>query len=96
MNIKKIIKEEMDDFDWVRNIEVDTDLTPAQLYNRINDLPHGIVGPYVEKEFADIKYENGRYYLMMDDFCDFKEWFNGSKVVDKDGKPSFRYKILIN
>jgi len=35
MNIKKIIKEEMDDFDWVRNIEVDTDLTPAQLYNRI-------------------------------------------------------------
>jgi len=55
MNIKRIIKEEMDDFDWVRNIEVDTDLTPAQLYNRINDLPDGIVGPYVEKEFADIK-----------------------------------------
>jgi len=83
MNIKRIIKEELDDFDWVRNIEVDTDLTPAQLYNRINDLPHGIVGPYVEKEFADIKYENGRYYLMMDDFCDFKEWFsyreNGSQ-----------------
>lgn len=73
----------MNDFDWVRDVEVDTDLTPAQLYNRINDLPHGIVGPYVEKEFADIKYENGRYYLMMDDFCDFKEWFsdidNGSQ-----------------
>ena len=83
MNIKRIIKEEMDDFDWVRNIEVDTDLTPAQLYNRIDDLPDGIVGPYVEKEFADIKYENGRYYLLMDDFCDFKEWFsdgeNGSQ-----------------
>ena len=75
----------MDDFDWVRDVEVDTDLTPAQLYNRINDLPHGIVGPYVEKEFGDIKYENGRYYLMMDDFCDFKEWFsdrdNGSQGV---------------
>ncbi len=83
MNIKRIVKEEMDDFDWVRNIEVDTDLTPAQLYNRINNLPDGIVGPYVEKEFADIKYENGRYYLLVDDFCDFKEWFsdreNGSQ-----------------
>lgn len=83
MNIRRIIREEMNDFDWVRDVEVDTDLTPAQLYNRINDLPHGIVGPYVEKEFADIKYENGRYYLMMDDFCDFKEWFsdidNGSQ-----------------
>jgi hypothetical protein len=57
MNIRRIIKEEMDDFDWVRDVEVETDLTPAQLVHRLETLPNSIVGPYVEKNFGDIKYD---------------------------------------
>ena len=82
-NLKDKPINESDDFDWVRDVEVETDLTPAQLVHRFEILPDSIVGPYVEKNFADIKYENGRYYLMVDDWCDFKEWFsdreNGSQ-----------------
>ena len=66
----------MNDFDWVRDVEVETDLTPAQLVHRLETLPNSIVGPYVEKNFGDIKYENGRYYLMVDDLCDFSSWFS--------------------
>ena len=76
MNIRKLIREEVDGFDWVRDIEVDTDLTPAQLVHRFETLPDSIVGPYVDKNFGDIRYKNGRYYLMVDDFCDFSSWFS--------------------
>ncbi len=75
-NLKDNKINESDGFDWVRDVEVDADLTPAQLVHRFETLPDSIVGPYVDKNFGDIKYENGRYYLMVDDFCDFSSWFS--------------------
>ena len=33
-NLKLIIREELDDFDWVKDVKIDYDLTPSQFYHR--------------------------------------------------------------
>lgn len=75
MNLKKLIREEMDDLQWIKDIEVRTDLTPAQIVNRYNSFPSEVVGPMIHGAFGDIFYEGGKYILKVDSWCDFKDLF---------------------
>ena len=75
--IKKIIREEIgeDDFQWVKDIEIDTNLTPSQIVNRYDSFPSVVVGPMIHSAFGDIFYEGGKYILKADSWCDFKDLF---------------------
>ena len=75
--IKKIIREEIgeDDFQWVKDIEIDTNLTPSQIVNRYDSFPSVVVGPMIHSAFGDIFYEGGKYILKVDSWCDFKYLF---------------------
>ena len=76
MNIKRIIREEIgDDFQWIRDIEIETDLTPAQIVNRYDSFPSEVVGPMIHGAFGDIYYEGGKYILKVDSRCDFTQLF---------------------
>jgi len=67
--------EEDPDWGWAKEIEVQTDLTPAQIYNRYQTLPVEVVGPYIAGQFSDVVYEGGRLYLEVSDWCDFVDLF---------------------
>jgi hypothetical protein len=67
--------EEDPDWGWAKEIEVQTDLTPAQIYNRYQTLPVEVVGPYIAGQFSDVVYEGGRLYLETSDWCDFVDLF---------------------
>ena len=66
---------ESDDFQWIKDIEVETDLTPAQIVNRYDSFPSSVVGPMIDSAFGDIFYEGGKYILKVDSWCDFKDLF---------------------
>lgn len=76
MNLKRIIREEIgDDFQWIKDIEIETDLTPAQIVNRYDSFPSAVVGPMIHRAFGDLYYEGGKYVLKVDEWCDFTELF---------------------
>jgi hypothetical protein len=81
--IKKIIREEIgdDDFQWIKDIEIDTYLTPAQIVNRYDSFPSAVVGPMIHQAFDDLYYEGGKYILKVDSWCDFAQLF---KDTDSD------------
>lgn len=74
--IKKILKEEFEDdgFDWIRNIEVNTDLSPAQIKMRYDVFPVEVVGPSMSN-FSDIYWEGKRLILRVNHWEDFSELF---------------------
>jgi hypothetical protein len=74
--IRKILNEsEEDDWGWAKEIEVQTDLTPAQIYNRYEAFPLELVGPYIAGQFNDVVYEGGKLYLEVDGWYDFVDLF---------------------
>ena len=75
---KTINESEEDDFGWVRDIEVTTDLTPAQIKMRYDAFPLEVVGPNMPR-FRDIHWEGGKLMLYVDHWEDFAELF-----VDND------------
>ena len=75
--IKKILRES-DELDWIRDVEVDTDLTPAQIKMRYEVFPLEVVGPNMPG-FRDIHWEGGKLILYVDHWEDFAELF-----VDND------------
>lgn len=73
--IKKILRES-DDFDWIRDIEMESNLSPAQIVNRYESaFPSNVVGPMVMEGFSDIWYEGGKYILKTDGWSDFVDLF---------------------
>tara|TARA_R110002020_G_scaffold113236_2_gene260263 strand:+ start:7987 stop:9333 length:1347 start_codon:yes stop_codon:yes gene_type:complete len=76
-----IIKEsinEPDDFQWIKDIEIETDLTPAQIVNRYDSFPSEVVGPMIHSGFGDIYYVGGEYILKVDSWCDFTHLFRNT------------------
>ena len=71
--IKKILRES-DDFGWIRDIEVNTDLTPAQIKMRYDAFPLEVVGPNMPG-FRDIHWEGGKLILYVNHWEDFAELF---------------------
>ena len=71
--IKKILRES-DDWDWVRDIEVDTDLTPAQIKMKYDTFPLEVVGPNMPG-FRDIYWEGGKLMLYVNHWEDLAELF---------------------
>jgi len=79
--IQESIKES-DDFQWIKDIEIETDLTPSQIVNRYeSSFPSTVVGPMIHGAFGDLYYEGGKYILKADSWCDFKDLF---KDTDSD------------
>ena len=76
---KNLNESEEDDWEWAKEIEIKTDLTPAQIYNRYEMFPVEVVGPYIAGQFSDVTYEGGRLILETDGWCDFVDLFE-----DKD------------
>lgn len=74
-NLRKIIKEEIDDFDWVRDVQVNTDLTPAQVYHRYGDITFDISGQYIANQFNDLALEGDKIYLYASGWEDFVDLF---------------------
>ena len=74
-NLRKIIKEEIDDFDWIRDIQVDTDLTPAQVYNRYGNITFDVSGQYIASQFNDLALEGDKIYLYASGWEDFVNLF---------------------
>jgi hypothetical protein len=72
---KGTITESEDDFDWVRDVEIKTDLTPAQIYNRYEVFPVEVVGPYIAGQYRDIEYRDGKLYFITDGWCDLARLF---------------------
>lgn len=75
----QIVKEsEEDEWGWAKEIEIKSDLTPAQIYNKYEVFPVEVVGPYIAGQFRDIEYRNGKLYFITDGWCDFVEMFEDS------------------
>lgn len=73
-----INESEDDTWNWVKDVEIKSDLTPAQIYNRYEVFPVEVVGPYIAGQFRDIEYRNGKLYFITDGWCDFVEMFEDS------------------
>lgn len=83
--IKKILKEsDFDGLDWIRDIRVETDLTPAQIKMRYDTFPVEVVGPSMPN-FSDIYWEGKRLILQVNHWEDFAELF-----ID-DGSSQYSY-----
>lgn len=95
-NLKDKPINESDDFDWVRNIEIDTDLTPAQFYNRYEgNLPLKFVGPLIDRGFIDIDYDGDELYLKLENgWCDLKSLFTEHDTSSSQG--AYINKSLVN
>ena len=95
-NLKLIIREELDDFDWVRDIKIDYDLTPAQFYHRYEgNLPLKFVGPLIDSGFIDIDYDGDELYLKLEDgWCDLKSLFTEHDTSSSQG--AYINKSLVN
>jgi hypothetical protein len=85
----KLNESEEDDWGWAKEIEVKTDLTPAQIYNRYQTFPIEIVGPYIAGQFIDIEYRSGKLYFIAGDWCDLIRLFE-----DNDGGYSYMNRYL--
>jgi hypothetical protein len=72
---KTMNESEDDTWNWVKDIEIKSDLTPAQIYNRYETFPVEVVGPYIAGQFSDVIYEGGRLYLEVGEWCDFVDLF---------------------
>ena len=72
---KTMNESEEDDWGWAKEIEIKTDLTPSQIYNRYKSFPIEIVGPYIAGQYRDVRYENGELYLFVSGWCDFVNLF---------------------
>jgi hypothetical protein len=72
--------EEDDSLNWIRDVEIKTDLTPAQIYFKYDVFPVEVVGPYIAGQFRDIEYRNGKLYFITDGWCDLVNLFE-----DTDG-----------
>lgn len=70
-----INESEDDTWGWVRDVEIKSDLTPAQILYRYGSFPVEVVGPYIAGQFRDIEYRNGRLFFITDGWCDFVEMF---------------------
>lgn len=78
--IKKILKEGLDDFDWIRDIEVETDLTPAQIKMKYGAFPKEVVIKYITSNFIDLHLEGGKIILRVSGWSEFADLFE-----DHDG-----------
>jgi len=67
--------KESDDFQWIKDIEIETDLTPAQIVHRYDSFPSEVVGPMIHGSFGDLHYVGGKYILKVDSWCDFTQLF---------------------
>lgn len=73
--IKKILREQ-DDLQWIRDIEMESHLSPSQIFYRYGVFPSKVVGPMIEDNgFSDISYEGGKYILEVDSWFDFSDLF---------------------
>ena len=75
--IKKILKES-DDLQWIKDVEMDNDLTPAQILMRFDEFPLAVVGPKMGG-FLDLRWDGNKIILSVDDREEFGELF-----VDND------------
>ena len=75
---KTINESEEDTWNWVKDIEIKSDLTPAQILYRYGSFPVEVVGPYIAGQFRDIEYRGGKLYFITDGWCDFVEMFEDS------------------
>ena len=75
MSPKTINESDDDTWNWVKGIEIKSDLTPAQILYRYGSFPVEVVGPYIAGQFWDIEYRNGRLFFIADGWCDFVEMF---------------------
>ena len=73
-----IYESEDNTWNWVKDVEIKSDLTPAQIYNRYEVFPVDVVGPYIAGQFRDIEYRGGKLYFITDGWCDFVEMFEDS------------------
>jgi hypothetical protein len=79
LKISKIIKEEIDDFQWMRDIEPELDIEMGQLwlrYDGVNANTEKFFLKEAEALFDDISVENDRVYLMVDGYVDFSSLFD--------------------
>ena len=72
---KTMNESEEDDWGWAKEIEIKTNLTPAQIYNRYQTFPVEVVGPYIAGQFRDIEYRGGKLYFITDGWCDLVRLF---------------------
>lgn len=84
--IKRILKEELngdsDDFQWIKDIEVETDLSPGSIYFRYDGFTEEarkLVGPMMVSEFDNLTYKDDRIILTLDSYCHFTELFRDSE-----------------
>jgi len=74
-SLKKIIREEIDDLQWIHDIKVETDLTPAQIYLRYDGMfPSKLVLPYL-KDLNDVVWNGDKLLLKLDSMYDFHQLF---------------------
>lgn len=64
-----------DGFEWAREIEIKTDLTPAQILHRYNTFQKELVGPYIAEQFNDIYFEGGELILRVNHWEDLVDLF---------------------
>jgi hypothetical protein len=92
MNLIKLIKEEIENFDWIKGIEPDTDLSLGLLWYRYDGFSEHS-RPYVAKlfteEFNDIEVNGDKIYLNVDSYCEFSDFF-----LDDRGGYSYVNKTL--
>ena len=95
-NLKDKPINESDDFDWVRDVKIDYDLTPSQFYHRYEgNLPLKFVGPLIDKGFTDIDYDGDELYLKLEDgWCDLKSLFTEHDSSSSQG--AYVNKSLVN
>jgi hypothetical protein len=70
----KKINESDDGLDWIRDIEVETDLTPAEIKIKYDTFPLELVGPNMSS-FSDIHWEGGKLMLYINHWEDLSELF---------------------
>lgn len=80
MNLRKIIKEELEGFEWIQDIVPDTDLELGQLWLRYDGFgKHNfdyIIRLLEKTYFNDIRVEGDKVYLITDGYCDFTDLFD--------------------
>ena len=76
VDLDNLNESEEDGFGWVRDLEIESDLTPAQILLRYESFPVEVVGPYIAGQFKDVEYRGGKLYFIADGWCDFVNLFD--------------------